>query len=91
MNGESEIDTKQVNSFLKEGEGWFKKHQLPLFFPAFIAQIPDAINKFSDSVSAHAKSNDTLSSSIKSATWVGVSVAFLALVWDILKTLCIEN
>jgi hypothetical protein len=81
-----DFNKEQLNNFLKEGETWFKKYHFPETFPCFIAQIPDAINKFSESVNKQAESNKMLSESIKYATWAAVVVAFLALAWDIIKT-----
>jgi hypothetical protein len=90
MNDENKIDTKQINSFLKEGSEWFKSHHLPQAFPAFIAQIPDSINKLTVSLEKQSNSNDRLSSSIKYATWFGVSITGLTLVWDLIKAFCIK-
>lgn len=86
-----DLDNQQLNKFLKEGEAWFKKHHLPQFFPAFIAQIPEAINKFSESIAKHAESNEKLSKSIKYATWLAGSVALVALIWDMFKTFILKN
>lgn len=65
-----DTEKQQLNNFLKEGEEWFKESHFPKFFPAFVAQIPDAINKFSESVKIQAESSENLSRSITRATWV---------------------
>lgn len=84
------MENKELKSFLEEGTDWFKNQRLPDFFPAFVAQIPDSINKLTTSLENQSKSNDRLSSSIKYATWLGVSVAALALILDLIKTFCIK-
>ncbi len=84
------MENKELKSFLEEGADWFKNQRLSDFFPAFVAQISDSINKLTISLENQSKSNDRLSSSIKYATWLGVSVATLALVWDLIKTFCIK-
>jgi hypothetical protein len=75
-----------LKTYLVEGSEWFKKHHLPESFPAFVAQIPDAINRLTTSMERQSESNDKLSRSIKHATWAGVAVACLVLIWDMLKT-----
>lgn len=84
------MENQELKSFLKEGSDWFKNHHLPQAFLAFISQIPDAINKLTTSLEKQSNSNDRLSSSIKYATWFGVSLAGLALVWDLVKTFWIK-
>lgn len=85
-----EIDKEQLKNFLKEGIDWFKKYHSYQAFPVFIAQIPEAINKFSESVNKQAESNKKLSQSINYATWVAVIITLLALAWDIFKTFYVK-
>lgn len=85
-----EIDKEKIEKFLTEGAEWFEKQHLPSAFPAFVAQIPDAITKLEKSITLQSESNSKLSKSITIATWILVGVAFLTLGWDVYKTFCIN-
>jgi len=85
-----EIDKDKIERFLVEGAEWFKEQHLPLAFPAFIAQIPDAISKLENSIATQSDSNNKLSESITVATWVLALIATLTLIWDLCKTFYIN-
>ena len=85
-----EIDKEKVEKFLTEGEEWYRTQHLPSAFPAFIAQIPDAISKLEKSISLQSESNSKLSKSVTLATWVLATVAIVTLAWDVYKTFYIK-
>ncbi len=53
--------------------------------------IKDAISKFEATAKKANESSDKLAKAITIATWAGVGIAALTLIWDFYKTICLDK
>jgi len=82
-----DTDKEKLDKFLDAGVSYFETQRWPEVTPAFIAQIPEAIKAFKDSIEKSTAASDNLTESIVKLTRKGVTISVIAVIISVLVVL----